>query len=127
MNLSESLESLLTPEECAVIDQTLLPTRDRFSIRISVYSLRYLQQISAGLGVAIADLTPAQIKAWVRQEPQMQTQANLDESFADWFANLLTASLTPLQTIAQHEVVEIEDLTLAQIVAWFEHQVKASH
>ncbi|NCJ06735.1 hypothetical protein GS597_09490 [Synechococcales cyanobacterium C] len=124
MNVSESLEALLTPEECAMIDQTLLPTRDRFSMRITVYSLRYLKQIGAGLGMAIADLTSEQIKTWVQQEPQMQTQANLDASFVDWFTHLLTASLVPLQTIAQHEVTEIEELTLPQIVAWFEHQVK---
>jgi hypothetical protein len=54
LNLPESFNQFLSPEECAQIDQTLLPTRDRFSIRITVYSWRYLQQVSTGLGVAIA-------------------------------------------------------------------------
>jgi hypothetical protein len=66
LNLPESFNQLLSPEECAQIDQTLLPTRDRFSIRITVYSWLYLQQVSTGLGVAIALLLMGNDKVELR-------------------------------------------------------------
>lgn len=127
LNLPESFNQFLTPEECAQIDQTLLPTRDRFSIRITVYSWRYLQQVSTGLGVAIADLDPQQITDWLSRDPQMQASDHLDETFVDWFSTLLTASLSPLQKIAQQNGAAIETLTIQQIIEWFEIQVKAAH
>jgi hypothetical protein len=126
LNLPESFNQFLTPEECTQIDQTLLPTRDRFSIRITVYSWRYLQQASQGLGVAIAELQPQQISDWLNHDPQMQTSEHLDETFASWFSNLLAASLVPLQKIAQQKGTAIETLTLQQIIDWFEVQVKAA-
>lgn len=126
LNLPESLNRFLSPEECSQIDQTLLPTRDRFSIRITVYSWRYLQVISQGLGVAIADLQPQQIMDWLRQDDQTQFLDAQDKSFIDWFGNLLTASLSPLQKIAQQADVGIEQLTLQQIIDWFTDQVKAA-
>jgi hypothetical protein len=126
LNLPESFNQFLSPEECAQIDQTLLPTRDRFSIRITVYSWRYLQQVSTGLGVAIADLQPQQITDWLKSDPQMQASEHLDETFTDWFGNLLTASLAPLGKIAQQKDVAIENLTIQQIIDWFEMQVKAA-
>jgi hypothetical protein len=126
LNLPESLNQFLSPEECAQIDQTLLPTRDRFSIRIAVYSWRYLQQVSVGLGTTIAKLQPQQIKDWLSQDKDLQTQALSDESFIDLFERLLISALTPLQKIAQQEGVEIEQLKFQQILGWFEAQVKST-
>jgi hypothetical protein len=126
LNLPESFNQFLTPEECTQIDGTLLPTRDRFSIRITVYSWRYLQQVSQGLGIGIADLQTQQIEDWLRQDSSLQAQELADESFMDLFNRLLISSLTPLQKIAKQESVEIEALTLTQIIAWFEAQVKAA-
>ncbi len=126
LNLPESLHQFLSPEESAQIDQTLLPTRDRFSIRIAVYSWRYLQRVSAGLGIAIAELQPQQIKDWLSQDANLQTQALADESFIDLFERLLISALTPLQKIARQERVEIEQLKFQQILDWFEAQVKAA-
>ncbi len=126
LNLPESFNQFLTTEECVQIDQTLLPTRDRFSIRITVYSWRYLQQASQGLGVRIADLQPQQITDCLRQDSSLQAQELADESFMDLLGRLLISALTPLQKIAQQERVEIEALTLPQIISWFETQVKAA-
>ena len=123
--LSQALNDLLTTEECAAIDQTLLPTRDRFSIRITVYSWRYLQRASTALGIAIAELHPQQIKDWVQQDPTIGSQTNGDNQFSEWLSHLLTSSLPPLQAIAHHERTQIENLTLQQIINWFEEQVKA--
>ena len=125
LNLPEAFNQFLTDEECAQIDQTLLPTRARFSIRITVYSWRYLQQVSQGLGVPIAALQPQQILDWLRNDPQMQSEV-LDEGFTDWFSNLLNASLVPLGKIAQQANVEIKSLSLSQIISWFRAQVDAA-
>jgi hypothetical protein len=126
LNLPESLDQFLSADECAQIDQTLLPTRDRFSIRITVYSWRYLQRVSEGVGIAIADLTPAQISDWICQDAALQTSAATDESFVELLDRLVISSLGPLQKIAQQENTIIEQLTLPQIINWFEAQVKAS-
>ena len=125
LNFPEAFNQFLTDEECAQIDQTLLPTRDRFSIRITVYSWRYLQQVSQGLGVPTASLQSQQILDWLRNDPQMQSSV-LDDGFTDWLGNLLNASLVPLGKIAQQTNVEIEGLSLSEIIAWFRAQVDAA-
>ncbi len=126
LNFPESFGQFLSPEECAQIDQTLLPTRDRFSIRITVYSWRYLQQVSQALSITIAELQPQQISTWIRQDASLNLQAPADESFIELFDRLLISSLIPLQKIAQQENIALEKLTLPQIIGWFEAQVKAA-
>jgi hypothetical protein len=125
-NFPESLNQFLSDEECAEIDRTLLPSRDRFSIRVAVYSWRYLQRVSAGLGISITDLQPQQIRDWIGQDTTLQTSAGFDESFMDLLDRLLISSLGPLQKIAQQEKTKIERLTLPQIIHWFEQEVKAT-
>lgn len=124
--MPQAFNDLLTLEECAAIDQTLLPTRDRFSIRITVYSWRYLAKVSTALGTPVADLTAPQIYNWVGEDPKMTATAGQGEEFVGWFANLLHSSLKPLQQIAQAHETSIETLTLEQIINWFEEQVKAT-
>ena len=126
LNFPESFGQFLSPQECTQIDQTLLPTRDRFSIRITVYSWRYLQQVSQGLGITIAKLQPQQISAWIRQDASLNLQEPSDESFIELFDRLFISSLIPLHKIAQQENVAIESLTLSLIIGWFEAQVKAA-
>jgi hypothetical protein len=126
LNFPQSLDQFLSDDECAQIDQTLLPTRDRFSIRIAVYSWRYVQRVSEGLGIAIADLTPAQISDWISQDAALQTSAATDESLTELLDRLVISSLGPLQKIAQQENTTIEQLTLPQIINWFEQQVKSA-
>lgn len=126
LNFPESFDQFLSPEECAQIDQTLLPTRDRFSIRITVYSWRYLQRVSEGLGIPMADLQPQHIRDWIHQDATLQTSPVSDESFIELLDRLLVSSFGPLQKIARQESTAIERLTLSQIINWFEQQVKAA-
>jgi hypothetical protein len=121
----ESFSQFLSPDECAQIDQTLMPTRDRFSIRVTVYSWRYLQQVAQGLGIPVADLQPRQIGDWISQDATLQNLGTSDTSFVELLERLLVSSLSPLQKIAQHEKTAIETLTLTQIINWFEQQLKA--
>ncbi|MEO0378130.1 MAG: hypothetical protein AAF329_26735 [Cyanobacteria bacterium P01_A01_bin.17] len=124
--MPQAFNDLLTLEECTAIDQTLLPTRDRFSIRITVYSWRYLYKVSAGLETKIADLSTSQIYNWVGEDPKMAATEGQGEEFVGWFANLLHSSLKPLQQIAEANETGIENLTLAQIIHWFEQKVKTT-
>lgn len=122
-NLGAPVDSLLTPEECLQIDHSLLPTRDRFAIRVAVYALRCLTAIATSRGQTIATLEPEQIAEHIRQQPVIQEQT--DAEFNEWYGSILRSSLRPLREIAQESQVEIEVLNMAQIIGWFERAVKA--
>ncbi len=126
LNFPKSFDQFLSPDECAQIDQTLLPTRDRFSIRITVYSWRYLQRVSEGSGLPMADLQPQHIRDWIHQDATLQTSPSSDKSFVELLEQLLVSSLGPLQKIALQENTAMERLTLPQIINWFEQQVKTA-
>ncbi len=117
--IPQALSSLLTLEENAQIDQTMLPTRERFSIRLTVYCWRYLQQLSAKLQTPIESLQPEQINEWVSKDTQLQEGQHVDADFIDWFSYLVTSSLKPLGAIAQQNQVHIHDLTLDTVIHWY--------
>jgi predicted methyltransferase len=121
-SIPNALENLLAPEECAQIDQTLLPTRDRFAMRISIYAWRYLQQVSTRIGVPMIDLTPTQIHDALQADPALQTEPGMDEAFVDWFSRLLVSALGSLTKIANQLDTAMEALSFEQIVNWFVEQ-----
>lgn len=123
-NLSQSPDQFLTPEECAEVDSTLMPARDRFSARVAIYALRSLKQVAEQTGVAINELTEQQIINWVEQDPALRPEAGFDTNFKGFFAKLVIASLKPLKQISQETKVAIEDLKVVQVVSWFEQQAK---
>lgn len=118
-----SPEQLLTPEECMVVDSTMMPYRDKFATRLAIYALRTLQPIAEQLKVSIADLHPDQIGDSVRHDRRLLPQEEGSSDFADWYISVLTASLVPLKRVAAELGVSIEDLTVPQIVGWFEKEV----
>lgn len=123
-NLPQPPDQFLTPEECAEVDSTLMPARDRFSARVAIYALRSLKQVAEQAGVAIHELTEQQIINWVEQDPALRPEAGFDTNFKGFFAKLVIASLKPLRQISQETEVAIEDLTVVQVVNWFEQQAK---
>lgn len=123
-NLPQSPDQFLTPEECAEVDSTLMPARDRFSARVAIYALRSLKQIAAQTGVSINELSDRQIINWVEQDPALRPEAGFDTSFKGFFAKLVIASLRTLRQISQEIGVAIESLTLPQVVSWFERKAK---
>jgi hypothetical protein len=123
-DLSSSSDQFLTPEECAEVDSTLMPARDRFSARVAIYALRSLKQIAEQTGVPIGELTDRQIIHWVEQDPVLRPEHGFDTSFKGFFAKLVLASLKPLRQISQENGSAIETLTLSQVVNWFEQQAK---
>ncbi len=118
--LPQALSDLLTLEENAQIDQTMLPTRDRFSIRLTVYCWRYLQQLSTKLQTPIEELQPEQINEGVATDTQLQEGQHVDADFIGWFSYLVTSSLKPLGAIAQQNQVSINELVLEDITKWYQ-------
>jgi hypothetical protein len=114
----------LTPEECAEVDKALLTSHDKFTARTAIYSLRSLRQVSQQSGVAVADLNPHQIAEWVGQDPALRPEDGFDSSFKSFFSRLVISSMKPLRQISLEAGVPIEDLTVPQVVSWFEKEAK---
>lgn len=113
----------LTPEECAEVDKALLTSHDKFTTRVALYALRSLKQVAQQEGVAIADLQPDQIENWVYQDQSLQT--GLDQQFRQFFSRLVISSTKPLIAAARELNLEVEQLTVPQVIAWFEKEAKA--
>lgn len=120
----------LTPAECAEVDQALLTAHGRFTTRVAIYALRSLKAIAAYENRAIAELEPQQIEDWVYQDTSLQGGAELDDNgesmrkFRQFFANLVIAATKPLTQAAADLDLPIEQLTVAQVIAWFEADAK---
>lgn len=112
----------LTPEECLEVDKALLTSRDKFSARVTIYALRSLKQIAQTSGKTIANLDPVQIEDWIYQDDSLQ--GGLDNEFRKFFSKLVIASINPLNQIAATNGSTIEDLSVQQVVAWFEAKAK---
>jgi len=123
MSIEQSTE-FLTPEEGAEVDCALLTARDKFSARVAIYSLRSLKQAAQEVEGAIATLTPQQIEDWVFQDPTLQAEQGFDQGFKGFFTRLVLSSLKPLTQMAAENGVTIEELTVQQVVQWFEKEAK---
>jgi hypothetical protein len=110
----------LTPDECAAVDQALLTAREKFSARVAIYALRSLKQIAGQSGGAIDSLQTYQIVEWVKQDESLQS--GKDQDFQRFFAQLVNSSRKPLKQAAQDAAVAVEDLTVPQVIAWFEQE-----
>lgn len=114
----------LTEAEAIAVESALLTSKDKFSTRLAIYALRCLKQISQSTGRAIAQIDAEEIALWISQDEHIQTQIELDESFADFFTRLVVSALRPLEQIAQEYQLNIEDLTVTQVISWFEKMGK---
>jgi hypothetical protein len=123
-DLPKQPDQFLTPEESAEVDKAMLTARDRFSTRVTIYSLRSLKQIAQEKGRTIANLAPEEITEWVARDPSLQPDDGFDEGFKRFFSQLVISSLKPLRRMAQENQLAIEALTLEQVIAWFEKEAK---
>ncbi|MEZ2304271.1 MAG: hypothetical protein ACBR13_21115 [Microcoleus sp.] len=114
----------LKPEECAEVDMALLSSKEKFSARLAIYALRVLKQVAGETGLAVAEVTNGQVMDWVRNDESIKGSIELDASFENFFTNLVVASLRPLRQIAVEAESAIEQLTVKQVVAWFEKDAK---
>lgn len=118
----DSATEFLTAEECAEVEKALLTSHDKFTTRVSLYALRTLKQIAQQESVAIAALHPEQIEDWIYQDPSLQE--GLDRNFRQFFSKIVISSMTPLQQAAHEIGTDIEQLTVPQVIAWFEKEAK---
>jgi hypothetical protein len=128
-DLSQSPDQFLTFEEVAEVDRALMNAREKFSARVALYSLRSLKQIAQQSGATIADLKAQQIADWVADDPTLNTgtevnDAEADDRFKQFFAQMVISSIKPLNQIALETEGAIENLTVSQVVAWFEKESK---
>lgn len=120
----EPLADFLKPEECAEVDMALLSSKEKFSARVAIYALRVLKQIAGETGLPVAEVTNGQVMDWIKNDENIKGSIELDASFENFFTNLVVASLRPLRQIATESENAIEQLTVKQVVAWFEKDGK---
>jgi hypothetical protein len=117
----------LTFDEVAQVDRALLTAQDKFLARIALYSLRSLKHIAAETGQSLESVTTAQVADWINADPNLQTAQTGEQdvqSFKGFFLRLVISSLQPLRQIAETEEVAIAQLTIEQVIRWFETQAK---
>jgi hypothetical protein len=113
---------LLTVEECNAVDAALLTAHGKFNARVAIYALRSLKQISRETGQAIAELQPNTIATWVESDPSLQH--NVDNNFRSFWTRLVLSAMQPLTQAAENAGVAIADLTVQQVIQWFEQEAK---
>jgi len=113
----------LTAEESAAVDRALLATRDKFLTRVALYSLRSLREISKSTGQAIETITPTQVEIWIEQDDSLRQEAT-NPSFRGFFVQLVLSSLKPLTQTAQMHEKAIADLSVDEVISWFEQDAK---
>ncbi|MGJ3246694.1 MAG: hypothetical protein ACFE0I_11525 [Elainellaceae cyanobacterium] len=118
----------LTVEESAKVDAALLSSREKFSTRVAIYSLRVLKQIAQQEHKAIAQISKEQIIDWVEHDKSVQTNMaqglETDDSFRSFFTQLVLSSRKPLKQISEETGIPLEDVTIDQVIAWFEKEAK---
>jgi hypothetical protein len=62
----------LTHAEAVAVEQALLSTHEKFLTRITISSLRMLQQIAEHERVKVEDLTPEQIIKWFERDAELK-------------------------------------------------------
>lgn len=114
----------LTSEEAIQVDAALLSSKEKFSTRLAIYALRCLKQIAAEKEISVEAVSAEQVSNWIKKDENIQQQLELDSNFELFFTRLVLSSLKPLKQIAQSEQQPIENLTLKQVVSWFEQESK---
>lgn len=114
----------LQPDEAAKVDAALLSSQEKFLTRLAIYALRSLQQISQTTQTPAEEITPDQVADWIQQDATIQAQVDVDASFATFFSNLVVASQKPLVQICQETEQPLAQITVEQIIDWFERESK---
>ena len=81
--LTDNVE-FLTPEESAAVDAALLSSSEKFLTRLTLSSLKLLTYIAEEEGVAIADLSQAQIIAWFERDAKRKREQGVNAAVLKW-------------------------------------------
>lgn len=74
----------LSLEESAKVDAALLSSPEKFLTRLTISSLRVLQQIAKENNIAIEELTTQQIIAWFEKDGKIRRQDGVEAAFLKW-------------------------------------------
>jgi hypothetical protein len=74
----------LSLEESAKVDAALLSSPEKFLTRLTISSLRVLQQIAKENNVAIEELTTKQIIDWFEKDGKIRRQDGIEAAFLKW-------------------------------------------
>ena len=120
----QPLAQFLTAEECAEVDIALLSAKEKFSTRLAIYALRVLKQIAEETGLTVEAVTNQQVANWIEKDESIKQEIEVDASFESFFTNLVISSLRPLKQISLETGESMDNLTVKQVVAWFEKDGK---
>ena len=112
----------LTEDEAIQVDAALLSSKEKFSTRLAIYALRCLKEIAKNEDIKIENIKPEQVQSWVKNDDSFKEKLELDGNFNQFFSQLVISSLKPLKQVAQAENIPIQDLTIKQLINWFEHE-----
>jgi hypothetical protein len=123
INMTEFTE-FLTIEESTQVDAGLLSSKEKFSTRLAIYALRVLKEIAKDMGLSVEWVTFEQVRLWIKKDALIQKQIEVDVSFETFFTNLVFSSLRPLKQVSQESGIPIEELTVKEVIQWFEKEAK---
>ena len=112
----------LTEDEAIQVDAALLSSKEKFSTRLAIYALRCLKEIAKNEDIKIENIKPEQVQSWFKNDHNFKEKLELDGNFNQFFSQLVISSLKPLKQVAQAENIPIQDLTIKQLINWFEHE-----
>ena len=77
-------EKYLSQAEALEVQAALLSTHEKFLARITISSLRLLQQIAQEEQVKVEDLTPKQITSWFERDAQLKKDQGETAGSLQW-------------------------------------------
>jgi hypothetical protein len=77
-------EKYLTHAEALEVEEALLSTHEKFLTRITISSLRMLQQIAEEEQVKVEDLTPQQIIKWFERDADLKRSQGESAGSLQW-------------------------------------------
>ena len=77
-------EKYLTQVEALDVETALLSTHEKFLARITISSLRLLQQIAREEQIKVEDLTPQQIIKWFEQDAELKRSQGESAGSLQW-------------------------------------------
>jgi hypothetical protein len=112
---------MLTPNDQALLEATLLPALERHFLSLLVHGLRTFQAIavSADLPEQLPDRL--HIETWVARQPPLAEDPGFQEAFVEQLCRLRE----PLRTIALRDGLSPLDLRVEALVAWAREQADA--
>lgn len=64
------------------------------------------------------------MSSWIEKDETFKQEVENDATFEDFFTRLVISSLNPLKQVSQSVNLPIENLTVEQVIDWFEKQAK---